>query len=115
LVSQRIEEKEIANTIRALKTNKLLDDAEFAKMYVRDRNRFRPSGSYILKIELKKLGIDDELISDALENQDEEMLAEEALDSKHRYREADFGKQAAFLKRRGFSTNIIYKILKKNC
>jgi len=113
LLSKKISEQEIDDTIRVLKRNKLLDDAEFAKMYVRDRNRFKPSGSYLLKMELKRLGISDQEIENALAEQDEEALAREALASKHRYRDTDFTKQAHFLQRRGFSTNIIYKVLKE--
>ncbi len=113
LKEKKISEQEIADTIRVLKRNKLLDDAEFAKMWVRDRNRFKPSGSYVLKMELKRLGLAEANIESALENQDEETLAREAIESKHRYRDADFEKQAQFLQRRGFSMNIIMKVLKK--
>ncbi len=92
-------------------------------MYVRDRNLLKPTGSYLLKLELRKLGIADTDIEDALIGQDEEELAKRALESKGRYRgarlgataesrQADFQKQAAFLQRRGFPTGIIYKILK---
>lgn len=126
LKEKKISEKEIAETIRVLKRNGLLDDAEFAKMWVRDRNRFKPSGSYVLKMELKKLGLPETDIDNALSEQDEEVLARQAIESKHRYREArlgsqgdadarraDFAKQAQFLQRRGFRMNIIMKILKK--
>jgi regulatory protein len=112
LLSKKISEKEIDNTINVLMRNKLLDDTEFAKMYVRDRNRFRPSGAFVLRLELKKLGISEIDIDPALSDQDEEMLAREALESKHKYCHADFEKKAQFLQRRGFSMNIIMKILK---
>jgi len=113
LKEKKISEKEITDTIKVLKRNKLLDDAEFAKMYVRDRNRFKPSGTYLLKLELKRLGLSEVNIENALTGQDEEVLARQALEAKHRYREADFEKQAQFLQRRGFKTNIIYKVLNK--
>ena len=117
LESKSIDGKEIKKTISVLKRNKLLDDGNFAKMYVRDKNLLRPSGSFLLKLELKKLGISDQDIDTALEGQDEadiqEKLAREAIEGKSRYRNADFNKQAAFLQRRGFSPNIIYSILKK--
>lgn len=113
LKSKRFEEEDIEKTVSVLKKNKLLDDKEFAKMYVRDRNLLKPTGSYLLKLELRKLGIDDTDIESASEGQDDEKLAREAIESKARYRNADFNKQAAFLQRRGFSPNIIYKILKK--
>lgn len=113
LKEKKFDEKEIEKTIDVLKRNELLDDAKFAKMYVRDRNRFKPSGTYVLKMELKHLGVSEIDIENALADQDEEELARQALEAKHRYREADFAHQANFLQRRGFGMNIIIKILKK--
>jgi len=113
LKSKGIIEAEINKTISVLKQNKLLNDTEFAKMWVRDRNLLRPSGSYLLKLELKRLGISEENIEASIQNQDEEALARQAVESKGRYRQADFQKKAQFLARRGFSTSIIYKVVKK--
>lgn len=112
LESKKISDTEIKKVISVLQKNKLLDDKNFAKMYVRDRNLLKPTGTFLLKLELKRLGISDQDIENALIDQDEEELAKKALESKARYRSADFQKQAAFLQRRGFATNIIYKILK---
>src|SRR3990172_3744013 len=75
LKSKKISDSEIKKTIAVLKKNKLLDDENFAKMWVRDRNLLKPSGSYLLKMELRKLGIADEIIEETLEEQDEEELA----------------------------------------
>lgn len=112
LAMKKIDEKEIADTIRVLINNKLLDDAKFAKMYIADRNRFKPSGSYLLRMELKRLGLSENHIEDALADQNEERLAREALESKSKYRNAEFAKQAEFLKRRGFNMNVIMKVLR---
>lgn len=116
-IEQKLKQKgaidsEIEKVISVLKKNKLLDDEEFAKMWVRDRNLLKPSGSYLLKMELRKFGVADEIIDSALAEQDEEALAKKALESKLRLKNADFNKKAGFLQRRGFSTNIVYKILK---
>lgn len=111
LKEKKISEKEIADTVKVLKRNKLLDDAEFAKMWVRDRNRFKPSGSFVLRFELKKFGVSESDIESSLIDQDEEELAKQALVLKLRYRNADFAKQAAFLQRRGFKVGTILKIL----
>ena len=112
LKSKKIPDSEIKKVITALKRNKLLDDKEFAKMWVRDRNLLRPSGAYVLKMELRNLGIAAEIIDEALKDQDEESLARKTIEGKGRYRGADFAKKAAFLARRGFSPSIIYKVLK---
>lgn len=112
LKSKKCEEKEIERVVSILKKEKLLDDEKFAKMWVASRNNLRPSGAYVLKMELKHLGIAEEIIGDVLKDQDEEALARKAIEDKVRYRQADFNKKAAFLQRRGFKTSVIYKVLK---
>ena len=112
LKSKKISEAEIQKTISVLKKNGLLDDKKFAKMWVRDRNLLKPTGSFLLKLELRKLGVADADIEEAIKDQNEEELAWKAIKNKARYRNADFQKQAAFLQRRGFPTSVIYKILK---
>lgn len=113
LRTKKISEDEIGKTLEVLIRNKLLDDVEFAKMYVRDRNVLRPTGTYLLRLELKKLGIDENIIVETLAEQNEEELAKRALELKSRLQDADFEKKAQFLQRRGFSNSVIFKILKK--
>jgi regulatory protein len=112
LKSKKITDDEIKKTIAVLLENKLLDDKEFARMWVKDRNNFKPSGTYLLKMELRKFGINDDLIEEVLANQDEEKLAREAITSKSRFDSAGFQKKAGFLQRRGFKTDVIIKVLK---
>jgi len=116
-VEQKLKQKgviksEIEKVISVLKKNNLLDDEEFAKMWVRDRNLLKPTGTYVLKMELRKLGIADGIIEEVLMAQTDEPLARKALEMKYRERNTDYHKKAAFLQRRGFSTSLIYKILK---
>ncbi|MCL5407424.1 MAG: recombination regulator RecX [Patescibacteria group bacterium] len=112
LRSKKYEEKEIDKVINVLKKNQLLDDKKFAKMWVADRNLLKPKGSYLLKLELKKLGVSKSIIETVLKCQNEEELARKALQSKSRLENADFQKKAAFLQRRGFGTSVIYKVLR---
>ncbi len=113
LRSKKISENEIAKVTSVLKKNKLLDDDNFAKMWVRDRNLLKPTGSFVLKMELKKKGISDDIIGQVLTAQEDEPLAKKALEMKYRDRNIDYEKKVAFLQRRGFGTNIVYKIFKK--
>lgn len=113
LKSKGISETETKKIIAVLKKNELLNDENFAKMWVRDRNNLKPTGAFLLKLELKKLGISDTIITSVLAGQNEEELAKRAIESKSRYRNADFSKQASFLQRRGFSMSVICKVLKK--
>lgn len=112
LKAKKITESEIKKVISVLKKEKLLDDSEFAKMWVRDRNLLKPSGSYLLKMELRKLRVANDHIEAALSGQDEEELAKKALEMKYRERQIEYEKKAAFLARRGFPTNVIYRVLK---
>lgn len=112
LKEKKVSEEEIKKTIRVLKNSQLLNDEKFAKMWISDRNLLKPTGSFLLKLELKKLGISDDIIETVLKDQDEEKLAKYALESKSRFQEASFDKKANFLQRRGFQTSVIYKILK---
>ena len=127
LKSKNFSEEEISKTTQVLIKNELLDDTKFVKMYVKDRNLFKPSGTFLLKMELTNLGLNDNLIEDALANQDEEELARRAIESKHRFRDfklsadadwaerqADFQKKANFLQRRGFNLGVIMKVLKSS-
>jgi regulatory protein len=113
LKSKKIPEGEIKKVIVALKRNKLLDDREFAKMWVRDRNLLKPTGTFLLKLELKKLGLSADDIEGAIKDQDEDSLARKALEGKYRNRNIDYEKKASFLMRRGFSQSVIYKVLKE--
>lgn len=112
LKSKNITEEEIDKTVDVLIRNELLDDVKFVKMYVKDRNNLKPTGSYLLRLELKRLGVDENLIEDEMAHQDEEALARRAIEAKARYRSAEFDKQAQFLQRRGFSMGVIMRILK---
>ena len=113
LKTKKISEGEIKKVITVLKRNKLLDDAEFAKMWVRDRNLLKPTGTFLLKLELRKLGLPAGDIENALADQDDESLARKAIEMKYRERDIEYEKKANFLMRRGFSTHIIYQVIKK--
>lgn len=113
LMTKNASTEEIDKVIDVLTRNQLLNDEKFAKMYIKDRNTLKPTGKFLLKMEMKRLGLSDDLIEENLSHQDEEDLARRALESKSRLREAEFEKKAQFLQRRGFSMNVIMKILKE--
>jgi regulatory protein len=57
-----------------------LDDAEFARFWVEDRQRFRPRGAYALRQELRQKGVDDVTIETAVADLD---VAASAYDAAH--------------------------------
>ncbi|MBS0369444.1 MAG: recombination regulator RecX [Proteobacteria bacterium] len=96
----------------------LLSDARFADAYVRSKaSRF---GAARLKLELSRRGVSSELIGDAIEENTAESELERARDI-HRRKFAtlpadarEWARQARFLQGRGFSTEIIRRVLKEH-
>ena len=95
----------------------LLSDARFADAYVRAKaSRF---GAARLKLELSRRGVSAELIGDAIEENTTDSELERARDI-HRRKFAtppadarEWARQARFLQGRGFSTEIIRRVLKE--
>jgi len=86
-----------------------INDLEFAKAWVESRNRSRPKGNIVLRLELYKKGIDREIIDEILENNKslQAELAKKAAEKKIRrfsrlpYKDF-FKKMTAYLLSRGF-------------
>ena len=109
----------IEPTIERLEKNGFLNDADFARSWVENRNTFRPRGGRALRVELRQKGLSDELIQTTLD----EMVNEEELVYSAGIKKAkklvkqnlewqDFRKKlAAFLARRGFNYGVISPIL----
>jgi regulatory protein len=104
--------KQDPDTVRAvlerLDRAGLLDDQEFARYWVENRQTFRPRGSLALRTELLQKGVDREVIDTALALlDDEETTAYAAGVKKQRAfarldEKAFFTKMVGFLQRRGF-------------
>lgn len=59
-------QEEVEETVQYLKEMGYLDDLRYAKNYVESRNRNRPTGNYLLRLELGKKGVDDLIIDQVL-------------------------------------------------
>jgi regulatory protein len=102
--------------VRRLRESPLLDDAAFARTWVENRDAFRPRSSFALKMELRKKGIPEEIISDVLIDHDDERAAYKAAEkAARRWREADhetFRRHVgAYLARRGFRYETIKPVV----
>ena len=97
--------------IQRLRERRYLDDAEFARQWVADRERFRPRSGRALRFELRQKGVDSDEIDRALNGLDEVASARAALRGRLRRWQGlarqDFkAKVFGFLERRGFSYEI---------
>jgi len=79
LNKRNIPESLIEATLERLQRSGLLNDEAFARAWVENRSEFRPRSKSALKMELRRKGLDDEVIQSVLaEGVDEEALALDA-------------------------------------
>jgi regulatory protein len=125
LMRNRVEPDEIGvakveAAIARLKEYGYLDDAAFAETYARLRKENEKLGQRRVKQDLQQKGVHSELIAEALgasyATTDEEALARQHLERRH-LRKPENKKETARIMRRlvtaGFSTGVIYKILRQ--
>jgi regulatory protein len=101
----------VGPVIQRLREYRYLDDAEFARQWVTDRERFRPRSDRALRWELRQKGVGASEIDQALAGLDEAASARAALQGRlNRWQtlaRQDFkAKVLGFLGRRGFSYEI---------
>lgn len=92
-------EDQVGAIILRLERAGLVDDVEFARFWVENRERFRPRGRHALRFELRSKGLDDETIEGALETIN---VSESAYRAAHRKAE-----QLVHLDRREFSRKLV--------
>jgi regulatory protein len=123
----RLSEKHYSSTtisavIKRLKELDLLDDKKFAQLWARSRIRFKPRSAWLIGRELREKGIEEEIIQQVIEEEltpEQELAAAMSLAEKQvrRYRGEDTEKAReklfAFLARRGFSPDMIWKCLEE--
>jgi regulatory protein len=109
----------IHTVIARLKEHGYLNDAAFAETYARLRQENEKLGSRRVRQDLKLKGVETELVEETLDARygatDEEALARQHLERK-RIKKPTNEKETARVMRRlvtaGFSTGVIYKILR---
>ncbi|HEY2857991.1 MAG TPA: regulatory protein RecX [Terracidiphilus sp.] len=125
LMHQRVEHGEsghalIAAVITRLKEHGYLDDKSYAETFARLRQENEKLGQRTVRQKLQQKGVSTRIVDETIEaryaNTDEETLARQYLEKK-RIRKPANEKETARVMRRlvsaGFSTGIIYKILRQ--
>lgn len=98
----------------------LIDDAEFARSWVQSRQRTKGLSSRVLAMELRRKGVDDELVSDALDELDPELEIEAAhrlvqtkLRSMSKLDEATkLRRLTGLLARKGYSSQLAFDVVR---
>ncbi len=113
-------EAAIGAVIKRLKEYGYLNDAAFAETYARLRQENEKLGARRVRQDLKQKGVKAELVEETLDSRyggtNEEALARQHLE-RRRIRKPENEKETARVMRRlvaaGFSTGVIYKILRQ--
>lgn len=120
LLKKKYENLIIEKVIELLKKQNLINDEEFTKWWIEQRQTYKIKSQMFIKRELKMKGIPQETIEKFLSvSQDDYHSALTVFEkNKHKfqkYKGLDYLKKASsFLQRRGFNWEIINKILNKS-
>lgn len=121
LEEKNYDSKLIKKTIDFLKKEKLLDDKKFTRDWISFRQKFHPLGKKKLFLELRKKDIPEDIIEKEISKISFKKEIEEAKELAQKriklYKDLDKYKKrekiVSFLKRRGYSWNIIKEIIEK--
>lgn len=111
-LSRRFYMETIEGVILRLRERQMIDDVAFATFWREQRDSFSPRSRRLLKAELRNKGIDRELIDEVLDGIDDEESAYRAAQKRvHTLAKEDYEtfkrKLGAFLRRRGFSYEVV--------
>lgn len=108
----------IRKVIKKMKELKYLDDEQYAEDYIEERTNMKPSGKRLIAMELKNKGINEQTIIKKLESSEIDEynlaygLAEKKISRIQNLDRKELQRIYAFLMRRGFSSNLVLKVLK---
>ncbi len=115
---RRFDEQTIDRVILQLKAGHMVDDGAFAQFWRENRESFSPRSERMLKLELRRKGIDPEVIAEVVEGIDDAESAYRAAEKRTRlWAKEDYNtfrrKLSAFLRRRGFSYEVANRTLER--
>ena len=111
----------VAQVVELLKKQGFLNDKKFAELFAQSRVHSRPAGKKQLAFDLQKKGLSKEVVAGAMANlgdYDEKKAAKELVFGRFQRMSgiSDEKKKArifGFLKRRGFSNDVIFPVLRE--
>lgn len=111
LQKHHIPEEIITEVVQRLQNSGLVNDRQFAHLWVENRSELRPRSRRALKYELQQRGVDPETIEQSIEAIDDEEMAYQAAQKQARKLQSlewqDFRqKMYGFLARRGFNYEV---------
>ena len=117
LTKKGISDDLVEQTVTRLQQAGLINDQEFASVWVENRNTFQPRSRSALRMELHRKGLNDEVIQPVLDEQVEESALVQEAARKYAHRLAGLEwpefrrKLGGFLARRGFSYDTLTPVV----
>jgi regulatory protein len=110
--------EQIEDILNRLVRANLVDDQEFARLWVENREAFRPRGRRALYAELRQKGVDRQTIEAAIDDVDEDAGAIKAAESRVRRlagldKETFYQRLLGFLQRRGFAYDVSRRVTER--
>ena len=118
LQRHRVPDPTVRSVIERLSTAGLLDDEAFARYWVENREAFRPRGQRSLRFELRRKGVPDAVVEEAIEEVDEAESAyraarDRARQLSHLDYQVFYRRLSGFLQRRGFDYEVVKETVKR--
>lgn len=122
LKNKKYSDEIISEVINRLIKNKFLNDECFVKAFINDKIKFTTMGPYKIKLELKKHGIDNEIIDKYINNIDIDIIYQKVDKLVNKYIKTNKKYCDYMLKNKiynnliklGYSSSVVLDILKKN-
>jgi regulatory protein len=124
-IRDKMSEKEyessiINNTIEFLTRTGLLNDSKYAENFAKDKANFNKYGNSRIKFELYRKGVSKDIVEDVISNQPDdeyeralEVATKKILSYKNDDKNAVYRKMSGFLQRKGYSYDIVSKVMKE--
>lgn len=112
LLKKKLSPETIEQILQFLKEKKFLNDSDFVQWWIDQRTRVKPQGKRLIKLELQRKGVSEQVITTILGDTDRKIVGDEELEQLIRKRmqrytgkssQELFQKLGQFLLRRGFT------------
>ena len=119
LAKKKFDHSTITLVITKLKKQNLINDEEFAKWWIEQRQMHKAKSGFLIKRELLEKGVDQNLIEELLDTSQNDYKTAHELFEKKKNRFINlsdphkFQKAVQFLQRRGFRWDTIKKVLQE--
>lgn len=120
-IKKKISAETVNQVINYLKEQNFLNDEEFGRWWITQRNSFRPKGYQLIKLELMQKGIDKEIINRVISDTEnkgegEFLTAMKVIEKKRNLlknlkKDALKAKISRFLGSRGFSWETVFHVI----